>query len=123
MTLLSSKQGQPLLPVADVIDRVEREFGFVRVDSSRGVQFVANRLLKEKPRITHESAEQLLAPLADSVEMIVGDDRHSDTDFLKCYIIPNEPIYIEYVYEGHELQAAGLLQRLQTALNYELLPD
>jgi hypothetical protein len=72
-------------------------------------------------RPTHEIAEPLLAPLSDSIEMIVGDDPHSDTDFVKCYVIPNAPIEIQWTYDGHEVRVERLLSRLRGILGYELL--
>jgi hypothetical protein len=121
MTSLTSGQGRPFLPVSEVIELARREFGFVHVDSYRGAQYAAKRVLAMEPRPTHEIAEQLLAPLADSVEMIVGDDPHSDTDFLKCYVIPNAPIEIQWTYDGHKTRVARLLSRLRRILGYELL--
>jgi len=123
MPSLGPSQNEPYLSVADVVDRARREFGFVHLDSARGLRFVANRLLSMQPRPAHNAAEAILAPLAGSIELIVGDDQRSDTDFLKCYVIPNEPIEIQYVYEGHHTRSAALLQRLGTILDYELVDD
>ena len=64
--------------------------------------------------------DEALTRVANSTEMIVGDDRQSDDDFLKCYVIPNEPLAIEYVYHGHALRAEPLLVRLANALEYEI---
>ena len=121
MPKLSRKKGAKVLSVADIVERAHVEFGFVHVDGKRGMNFVAQRLLSSGSSVRQETADRLLDPLGGSIEMIVGDDRQSDVDFLKCFVIPNEPIEIEYVFDGHETYCAPLIFRLACILNYESL--
>lgn len=116
-------RNRPVLSVADVVRLAQDEFGFVNVDSKRGLRFIAERLIsKTASPLETKWADRQLAPLADSVEMIVGDDCKSDDRFLKCYVIPGEPVHIEYVFEGHDRLCEDLLHRLKKTLDYEYEP-
>ena len=122
MPRLVPKGNRPCLSVAEVVRLSEAEFGFVNIDAKCGLKYVANRLLADIPCVDQATADQHLDPLAESVEMIVGDDRRSDDHFLKCYVIPGEPIQIENVSEGQAELTECLIQRLQRVLGYELKP-
>lgn len=122
MPRLIARNG-PVLSVADVVRLAQGEFGFVNVDSKQGLKFVAEQLFsKTASPIETEWSDSQLAPLADSVEMICGDDRHSDEQFLKCYVVPGEPVHIVYVFEGHDRLCEDLLHRLKKSLGYAIEP-
>lgn len=98
--------------------RANSEFGFAHCDRKRGLWYVTERLLNSKTNISHDKKDEALALVAESIEMIAGDDRQSDEDFLKCYVIPNEPLAIEYVYGGHAERVEPLLVRLANSIGY-----
>lgn len=122
MPRLVPNDNRPCLTVTEIVRLSEAEFGFVNIDAKCGLRFVADRLLADMPSLDQATADKHLVPLAESVEMIVGDDRHSDDQFLKCYVIPGEPIQIEIVSEGQAEFTECLMQRLQRVLGYELKP-
>jgi hypothetical protein len=120
MTHLRPKADSQYMIVEEIVGRATGEFRFTHCDQKRGLRYVTERLLKSMPGLSHSEKEQALLPVSDSIEMIVGDDQKSDDDFLKCYVIPNEPIVIEYVYDGHADRVEPLLIRLATSLGYEI---
>jgi hypothetical protein len=120
MTHLRPKADSPYMSVEETASRAAGEFGFTHCDQKRGLRYVTERLLKSMTGLSHNEKDQTLRPVSDSIEMIVGDDRTSDDDFLKCYVIPNEPIEIEYVYDGHAERVEPLLARLAASLGYEI---
>ena len=120
MTHLRPKVGSQYMIVEEIVSRATGEFGFTHCDQKRGLRYVTEGLLKSMTGLSHSAKDQALFRVSDSIEMIVGDDRKSDDDFLKCYVIPNEPIEIEYVYDGHAERVEPLLIRLATSLGYEI---
>jgi hypothetical protein len=123
MPKLSSKPNETFLSVSNVVDIARSEFAFVHIDNPRGMEFVARQVLQQGRTLSHEAIDAALAPLADSIEMIVADDPHSDRDFLKCFVVPNSSIEIAYVFDGHETHCRPLIHRLASALNYEFVSD
>ncbi len=120
MTDLRPKVENQYLSVEEVVTLAKGEFRFTHCDQKRGLRYITERMADSMSGLSHHEKDQALLPLSDSTEMIVGDDRHSDNDFLKCYVIPNKPIAIEYVYEGHAERVAPLLVRLADSLGYEI---
>lgn len=120
MTYLRPKNDNKFMPVAEIVSRATREFGFAVCDQMRGLRYVTERLLKSMTDLSHHEKEQVIERVSNSIELIVGDDRQSDDNFLKCYVIPNEPVAIEYLYEGHAERVELLLVRLADALGYEI---
>jgi predicted DNA-binding helix-hairpin-helix protein len=108
------------MTVEEIVSRATGEFGFTHCDQKRGLRYITEKLLNSMAGLFHHEKDHALLPVSDSIEMIVGDDRKSDEDFLKCYVIPNEPIEIEYVYEGHAERVEPLLVRLATSIGYEI---
>ncbi len=108
----------PCLSVAEIVELARAEFGFVNIDPKNGLKFVSNRLLGDMPAVDQTTADQRLLPLSESVEMIVGDNRRNDDQFLKCYVIPSEPIHIEFVDDVQARHCKSLIQRMQNILGY-----
>lgn len=115
---LVPKAGSEWLPVATVLQRAAVEFACVITDHERAVKRLAVRLVAENPNIDHRTADEYLGTLAEAVEMICADDRHTDVRFLKCFVVPERPIEIAYHFDGHEEASAGLLDRLARVLDY-----
>lgn len=82
------------------------------------MRYVADQLIAATPNIDQKTADEHLQSLADSVEMICTDDRHSDEWFLKCIVMPERPIEIVYHSDRHKESTADLLDRLADALDY-----
>jgi hypothetical protein len=61
--------------------------------------------------------------MMDAVEMILGDNRKTDKHFLKCYVIPNAPIDVLYLYQTHEMNTRSLLDRLSVILGYTITTE
>ena len=120
MTHLRPKYDNQYLPVEDIVRRANCEFGFTCCDQKRGLRYVAERFLETAAGLSHHEKDHALALVANSIEMIVGDDRQSEEDFLKCYVIPNEPVAIQYVYNGHEERVEPMLVRLANSLEYQI---
>ncbi|MCX7423541.1 MAG: hypothetical protein NT013_28955 [Planctomycetia bacterium] len=120
MTFLRPKDDNQYIPVKEVVSRATGEFGFTYCEQKRGLRYAAERLLNSTNGLSHHEKSQALLQVSDSIEMIVVDDRQSDDDFLKCYVIPKEPIAIEYVYEGHAERVEPLLVKLANSLGYEI---
>lgn len=118
MTTLVPNTDLAWLPVGSVVRRAEAEFACVATDQTRAMKVLADRLVAEQPIVDQHIADVLLKPLADSVEMICADDRHSDEHFLKCIVVPERPIEIVYYSDAHEESAANLLDRLARVLDY-----
>jgi hypothetical protein len=120
MTHLRPKADSQYMTVEEIVSRATGEFGFTHCDQKQGLRYVTERLLNSTTGLFHHEKDQALLPVSDSIEMIVGDDPQSDDDFLKCYVIPNEPVEIEYVYDGHAEHVDPLLIRLATSIGYEI---
>ena len=120
MRALVPMTGSPWLPVATVIQRASAEFTCVVTDQKRAMKHLADRLLAENPDVDQQTADAYLQPLAESVEMICADDRRADEQFLRCFVVPEQPIEIVYHFDGHEEAAAGLVDRLARVLNYAI---
>ena len=118
MTSLSPNASSSWLDVATIVQRANDEFACVVVDHGRAIKLIADRLVAAMRDIDQQTADEHLQPLAESVEMICTDDRHSDELFLKCIVMPERPIEILYHSEGHEESTADLLQRLANVLDY-----
>ena len=118
MTTLIPNSGSRWLPVETVVQRAESEFAYVVTDPTRAMKLLADRLVAEQPNVDQHTADVRLKPLADSVEMICTDDRHSNEEFLKCIVVPEHPIEIVYHFDRHEEAAANLLERLARVLDY-----
>jgi hypothetical protein len=118
MTSLAPNASSSWLDVATVVQRANDEFACVVVDHGRAMKFIADRLVEAMLDIDQQTADEHLQPLAESVEMICTDDRHSDELFLKCIVMPERPIEILYHFQGHEESATDLLQRLANVLDY-----
>ena len=123
MLSLHSKQLVKYLAADEVLRRVSENFGFVQCDGERGLRYAANRLLRTGSDLSHDEKDKAMILVANTVEMILGDDRRSDKHFLKCFVIPNGPIEIEYMYDSHQRQTEHLLDRLATVLEYEIRDD
>jgi hypothetical protein len=120
MTSLRPKANSQYMSIEEIVSRATGEFGFTHCDQKRGVRNVTEILLDSMTGLSHHEKDQALLPVSVSIEMIVGDDRQSDDDFLKCYVIPNKPVEIEYVYDGHAERVEPLLVRLANSLGYEI---
>lgn len=120
MTTLAPNVGSLWLPVATVTARAASEFACVATDEARAMKYFADRLVAMNPDIDEQAADEYLQPLTGSVEMICTDDRHSDEQFLKCLVAPEQPIEIVYHFDGHREAAADLLARLAHVLEYEI---
>jgi hypothetical protein len=118
MAALAPNGSSSWLDVATVVQRANEEFACVVVDQARAMRYIANGLVAAMPDIDQQTADERLQPLADSIEMICTDDRHSDERFLKCIVMPERPIEIVYHFDGHQESAADLLQRLANVLDY-----
>ena len=84
------------------------------------MKYIADRLVAAIPEMNQRTADEHLQPLADSVEMICTDDRHSDERFLKCIVMPERPIEIVYHFDGHKDSVADLLERMARTLDYRI---
>lgn len=82
------------------------------------MKLLAQRLVDERPDVDQPTADQLLQPLAEAVELICADDPHAEEAFLKCLVLPERPIEVVYCFDGHEAAAAELLERLARTLGY-----
>jgi hypothetical protein len=120
MRTLVPNAGSPWLPVSTIIQRAAAEFACLVTDQAQAMRHLAEKLIAEKPDVDQQTADEYLEPLAESVEMICADDRHSDERFLKCFVVPEQPIEIVYHFDGHEEAAAGLLERLARVLDYSI---
>lgn len=120
MTSLAPKTTSSWLDVATVVQRANEEFACVVVDQARAMKYIADRLVAAIPEMNQRTADEHLQPLADSVEMICTDDRHSDERFLKCIVMPERPIEIVYHFDGHKDSVADLLERMARTLDYRI---
>jgi hypothetical protein len=120
MTSLAPNNFSLWLDVATVVQRAHEEFACVVVDQARAMKYIADQLITAMPNNDQQATEKHLQQLADSVEMICTDDRHSDEMFLKCIVMPERPIEIVYHFDGHKQSAADLLERLAHVLNYSI---
>lgn len=120
MTYLRPPNDNACLTVNEIVRRATGAFGFTHCDQKRGLRYVTERLLNSQLGISHDEKDRVLALVADSIEMIAGDDRQSDDEFIKCYVIPGESVVVEYVYGGHAERIEPLLVRLADALGYEI---
>lgn len=120
MATLQPKNGTPNLSVETVVERATAEFRYVTTDQVRAMKRLAERLAVESPGIEHHVAEHQLQAVAESVEMVCTDDRHSDEQFIVCIIVPERPIEILNQYDGHEKTTAELLRRLARVLDYSI---
>lgn len=118
MTALTPNTNSSWLDVATVVQRASKEFACVVIDHARAMRYVADQLIAATPNIDQKTADEHLQSLADSVEMICTDDRHSDEWFLKCIVMPERPIEIVYHSDRHKESTADLLDRLADALDY-----
>lgn len=109
------------LAVSTVVERAKAEFAFVKTDSFRAMKRLAEQFLSLDPSADHQAADSYLEPLSDSVELICADDPRSDEQFLKCFVVPQQPIEIEYLFSGHEAAAAGLLNRFAFSIGYSII--
>lgn len=107
------------LSIDEVVSRVNIEFGFVQCDQQRGLRYAAERLMRSSHGLSHDEKDRQMAFVADTVEMILGDDRRHDKHFLKCFVIPQAPIEVVYLYDSHEECTMHLLTRLAKVLKYE----
>lgn len=123
MTSLQASNDAAILSVDEVLRRASAEFGFVQFDADRGVRYAARKLLKTSPNLTHDEKDHQMASLIHTVELILGDDRHSDKHFLKCVVMPNGLIDVLYVYDSHEAMTKSLIERLSRVLGYTIVPD
>ena len=121
MTTLVPNTDSPWLPVAKVIQRAAAEFVCVVTDQKRAMKQLADGFAAERLEVDQQTADEHLQPLAESVEMICADDRHADEQFLKCFVVPEQPIEIVYHFDGHKEAAAGLLYRLARVLDYAIV--
>jgi hypothetical protein len=121
MTTLVPNTGSSWHPVATITQRAASEFMCVVTDQKRAMKRLANKLVAEDRDVDQKTADEYLQPLAESVEMICADDRHADEQFLKCYVVPEQPIEIVYHFEGHEEVAGSLIVRLARVLDYAII--
>lgn len=121
MTTLVPNTGSSWHPVATIIQRAAAEFMCVVTDQKRAMKHLADKLVAEDRDVDQQTADEYLQPLAESVEMICADDRHADEQFLKCYVVPKQPIEIVYHFEGHEEAAGSLIVRLARVLDYAII--
>jgi hypothetical protein len=120
VTLAPQNEGR-FLPVNTIVELATREFELVHTDQSRALLHLADRLLALKPGVDQQTADEFLLPLAESVEMICVDDPHSEQEFLKCFVVPGEPIEIVFHSDDHEEESAELLDRLARVLDYSVV--
>jgi hypothetical protein len=123
MTSLQALDYSAILSVDEVLRRATAEFGFLQCDADRGVRYAARKLLKTSPNLTHDEKDHQMATLMQTIELILGDDRHSDKHFLKCVVMPNGLIDVLYLYDSHEAMTKSLLERLSRILGYTIVPN
>ena len=121
MTSLAPNTDSSWLSVATIVERASAEFACVVVDHDRAMRYLAEQLIAATPNADQATADRLLQPLADSVEMICADDRRSEERFLKCLVIPKRPIEIVYHFDDQREITRDLLERLARALDYTLV--
>lgn len=89
----------------------------------KGLRYAAIRMLRTQPELSHEKKDLAMSHVVDSFEMILGDNRSKDKHFLKCYVIQNGPVEIQYLYDSHAKNTDGLLRRFADVLAYDIHTD
>ena len=100
------------------LDRIRNEFAIVVADSGRGREFVAAQMVALKQG--SEAHDQWSAALPDTVEVVATDDRHSESAFLKLFLLPDRNTLAVFFSEAHSVASASLLARLRSALAEEV---
>src|SRR5690242_6086938 len=106
-----SHPGRGSLPPAEVVRRLQREFGNVIVDQQRGVRYAAELMLDARRRDTSADADRLSEALGDALEVVATDDVHSDDAFLKLFLVPGEYPVARFFTDAHQRGSAALLER------------
>ena len=122
MTSLVPESVADTLSVEEVLQRANMEFGFVQWDSERGLKYAAKKVARTGVHLSHKDKELAMELMVDTIELILGDNRRTDKHFLKCYVIPNGPIEVEYLYDSHDRLTLPLLKRFALALGYLISP-
>ncbi|MHC4401058.1 MAG: hypothetical protein ACYTG0_15385 [Planctomycetota bacterium] len=104
--------------VEERIARIRGEFRTVVTDPARGREFVAAQI-QHLPRESEEH-KSWLAVLPDAVEVIATDDPHSDSSFLKIFLLSDRKPIAFFFSVIHENDSRGLFARLQAALGEEV---
>lgn len=90
MTYLRPPNDNTCLTVNEIVRRATGAFGFTHCDRKRGLRYVTERLLNSQSGISHDEKDRVLALVADSIEMIAGDDRQSDVPVIEALIPTGE---------------------------------
>jgi len=96
------------------LNRIHQEFANVVVDSRRGREFVAAQM--EALELGSEAHDQWSAALSEAIEVVATDDRHSESAFLKLFLLPDRNTIAVFFSDVHSAAAASLLTRLRSAL-------
>jgi hypothetical protein len=108
------------LSVATIVQRLRASFAIVHVDERKGLRFVAQRIVRLSPPPDQDEIDRMLDPLSGAAEVIMADDRQSDRLFPRTYLVPDEPIVVEWVYRGQAQVCRDLLSRYADVLGHEV---
>ena len=106
------------LDVTQVIALLRENFNVVAPDPQQGLSAVAALIYKNNPSATQAELDLLLEPLAEASLILVADDPRSDTLFLRSFVVPNQPIWFDWVYPGHMQNCVDMVHRYADAIGY-----
>lgn len=118
---LDPPSGQPHLPPAEVVRRLEGEFDFVDADADAGAKHMSGmirqleRMGRPDSQIEEFRQRQVLA-----VRVTVADSPEFTDEYVSFVAMPGEGLFVGYHSAEHERRAAPLLERCGWALGYEI---
>lgn len=122
--LLQPLDSQSFLGAHLVLARIGQAFRYVETDDALGrshIRWMIETIRDESLDDTmdhDERVRQLNAVIDDAMHVRCGDDPSSDTEHLSVYIVPHEPLVVDYDSLAHQMAAHPLVLRLAKALNY-----
>src|SRR5687767_7047007 len=103
---LDPPSGQPHLPPAEVVRRLEGEFGFVDADADAGAEHVAGMIRQlERMGCPDSVIEECRQRQVPAVRVTVADSPEFTDEYVSFVAMPDEGLFVGYHSAEHEQRA------------------
>lgn len=117
---LEPQNGCHYLAPAEVMHRLEGEFGFVEADAEAGMNHVAAMIRQfERMNAPQEVIEEHRQIQSAAIHLVIADSAEFGDEYLSFAALPGQGLFIGYHSRQHEDAAAPLLERCCRVLGYQ----